>query len=1429
MPRLLRAHFASVGHPDARLAPLTLDLRARDRTGTGADSVLWLRNGGGKSTILNLFYSLFRPERREFLGASAEGRARHLEDYVKADDLAFIVTEWDVEPAAEEGLFGSRPGRRRVVGQVLAWKDRQRSTDVSKLRRRFFSFAVGPSMGLEDLPVEGLGAPPVRSFDAFRQWFDRLRQERPELEPFAEETPRKWGEHLERIGLDPELFRYQLKMNAHEGSADEAFRFRTTEEFVRFYLEVALDPQEADQVSSNLEGFREKLERRPGLVAEQEFLLQTRARLAPLLAALDQVRAREATLAQEERDGRAVLAAVGRRREHFAARASAAKDEGDRAAADAKQAENDAARLGRWAGGLDRRALELDVTEAQAADAQADAALRAAQEDVRVGEAAEARDEADKTQAERDAKARALAAARLEQEPLRREVARAGTSLRARLAEAAAAESDAAALARVRAANAAARREALDARRDELGREAGACEAEVRQVDEWLATRGREREQLRAAGLVELREDADEALARLQARVDARRVAAAEHRIRRDEAQEKARAAAEEASAAAGSLARLDTEIIAEEKRLAAARKERDRLTAAPLLREVEGDPPDLDAVGALDRLLGAADETQQRLYAAAVDGAEDERARRALDKTGRLPPTPDTERTLRTLSAAKVTAWSAAEWLIENEPDPARRAALAASDPALWHGILVPDDASVERARGMLATHETRMPVVIARSRLEVSPADGRLVLPGHPAWWDTAAAIRFAAELGERGRRRDREREAANVRERELRMLAGDLDRWRHEWGGGRLALAESDQEQRRTSRERALAERDTARERQKAEEAREKAEERQRGAAEVDAGNAERAVERVSRFVEAYERPAEAQRARKDAANTRIAEIARMLDDLATERAAEDAAWLQEREFATARARTAGELSAERDRVDLQDEQPPDATDLVRARAGWEALRAQWAKVVSDDRLQWELDALDKKLLEQLANARTRAAGREAAVVAVALGHGAAHREAAVPRLAAAVEVKAHAGVTLANARKAVQSAPRRREADDLPPGAPPQTADEARARAERCRAERESANEQHKRQSERAGELQKEHREAADEVKSCEHRERRLVDQLGDARDVPPCELPDAVDSIVDVRVHAVREALKLATEARKEAEQRAEELRAVSADPRHEAHRSRVKERLKAPAAELAAAAPVLAADVEARLEVVRTTLGEIDEDRRLVLGALEKVAMDGAKLLQAAERASRLPAGLDAWEGEPFLRIRADIPMGQVERRARLEPYLDRLVAEGRVPDGRKLVLGGVLELAGQRIEATLLKPDALLRRDRLNVVEMQTFSRGQQLTVAILLYCTLAQLRAQSRGHRGRADGGVLLLDNPVGTCSSVPLLELQRTVARQMRVQLVYTTGINDPNAIATFPNTVRLRNHHRAQGSGDLHVTLEPGVESVRIVAT
>lgn len=1434
MARLLRVHFASIGHPDARLSPLTIDLRARDDTGTGTDSVLWLRNGGGKSTILNLFYSMFRPDRREFLGTSAEGRARHLEDYVKADDLAFVVTEWDVEPVAQEALFAMAPTRRRIVGQVLAWKDRQKSSDSSRLRRRFFSFLADRDLRLDDLPIDGLGKEPVRSFEAFRTWLDELRQNRPELEPFWDDTPRKWAEYLEKIGLDPELFRYQLKMNAREGSADEAFRFRTTDEFVAFFLEVAFETMEADQVSANVERFRDKLARRPELLAEQAFLVDARHHLGPLRDANRAVRVAQEQQSQAERETSAIIIALGARADRHRAIAVTAKANYEVLTDAERRSNNDADRLGRWANGLDRRALELDIQEAEAAHAAARTSLELAEEQVAVAEGAIAREREHQTRVEKNAKSEALAAAQREQEPLRRSVQRAGATLRARLAEAVEAEKSRLNDATARADAARMRRDLCDQRLVALEKEQATLDARIRQIDEWLAQREIERETLREAGVIELREDASEALVRWKNRVETRRAEAERHRSARDGARARALSAIEDANTHAVMAATLDTKAKTESQRLSSALAERDRLQSLAELRELEGaETPNLDALGLIDRLLAAADRIHRQILATAVEGAEDDRALKSLEQNGRLPPSPDVERALGVLRSAGLPVWSGTEYLVANVPE-SNRESLVCSEPAVWHGLVVADNVALDKARALLATFAPRHPVTVAPIRIDALHAmDNRLVLPGHPAHWDERAGGRFRDDLTERRQRLDRERDENQSRERALRAAVEAVKRWRETWGDGRLAVVESDIEQYMAARNRAQAEHGAAVARQKDEEGQEREAEQQRNAAERDVAASERAADRIQAFVQRFELEVESRRREKEQSIEQRALIEDNLAALRLVRNSEDEQWLTTRDHAAAHKQNVTDLLAEHDGVDLTDDEPAESKDLVAARAAWTALDAQWKRVVSENRLQWELEQLTDLLAKHTAELRRLAEGRERAVEAIPIGEGESRRAAAGKAQTQAAHQLSQAELREKQARDQLRGAPKRREADDLPSGEPPPaSAAAARTRAAECRAERETAVQRAKDQARQAAAADARCRNSETEIDRCSQHSKRLRDVLGDILEVPSATLPDdviSVGSIIDIQVNAIKHATRTTADARREADRRAEAIREVATSATHEGHRSRVKERLKAPPHEFAAIADELHHDVEERLNVVRSTLAEIDQDRRLVLQELDKVAMDGVKLLQAAERASRLPAGLGAWEGESFLRIRTEVPGGQAERQARLELLLDRLVAKGQIPGGRELVEAGVRELASRRIEATLLKPDAVLRRDRLPVTEMQAFSRGQQLTAAILLYCTLAQLRGQQRGRRGRVDGGVLLLDNPVGTCSSVPLLELQRQVARQMRVQLVYTTGVNDPDAIATFPNTVRLRNNHRGRASGDLHVTVESSVEGIRVVTT
>ena len=188
------------------------------------------------------------------------------------------------------------------------------------------------------------------------------------------------------------------------------------------------------------------------------------------------------------------------------------------------------------------------------------------------------------------------------------------------------------------------------------------------------------------------------------------------------------------------------------------------------------------------------------------------------------------------------------------------------------------------------------------------------------------------------------------------------------------------------------------------------------------------------------------------------------------------------------------------------------------------------------------------------------------------------------------------------------------------------------------------------------------------------------------------------------------------------------------------------------------------------------------------------------------KTLRTAQRLSKLPEGLGDWSGEEFLRITYSPVEGEflVHQLALvLDEAVDAHTSDNK-RDGMSILLRGVRAAVPKGFKVTMLKPDAVLRRERVRVSEVRdVFSSGQHLTAAIVLYCTLAALRANNQGRVRHRHSGVLFLDNPIGRASASYLLDLQRGVAAALGVQLVYTTGLFDAEALGGFPLLVRLRN--------------------------
>lgn len=293
------------------------------------------------------------------------------------------------------------------------------------------------------------------------------------------------------------------------------------------------------------------------------------------------------------------------------------------------------------------------------------------------------------------------------------------------------------------------------------------------------------------------------------------------------------------------------------------------------------------------------------------------------------------------------------------------------------------------------------------------------------------------------------------------------------------------------------------------------------------------------------------------------------------------------------------------------------------------------------------------------------------------------------------------------------------------------------------------------------------------------------------------------------------VHRLRETKERVESCRSELADAAQELVAYANLARYESLATQARRSiLESNRDTLAARAAEWSASLQARLATLTSDLENANRHRKTIVDRLSALVDQAVKTLRQATKLSRLPDDLAEWGGRPFLRIRFHEP-DQMTVAVRVGEVVDRVASEYAARangtrshntrrDGMALLLDAVHASVPKGFNVDVLKPDSVLRDERVSIEEMNdVFSGGQELTAAIVLYCTLAALAANERGQMRSKHSGVLFLDNPIGRANASYLIDLQQSVARSLGVQLIYTTGISDDRVLAAFPLWVRLRN--------------------------
>ncbi|MFZ4239954.1 hypothetical protein ACOZGD_32875 [Streptomyces murinus] len=1499
MYELSRVRLYSIGPAGARYADTVLDLRGvgepvPDPAPTQAEffaeepsgpprrpapaGVLFLENGGGKSVLLKLIFSVMLPGHRNTLGGASSGVLRK---FLLADDCGHVALEWQ----------HVQTGECVVVGKVSEWRGRQVSNDPRKFAEAWYSFRPGPGLSLDNLPVaESTAVRPAaegasgaqgrrRTMKGFRDALTEGGKAYPHLEVHWEEIHERWTEHLGDLGLDPELFRYQREMNADEGEAAGLFAVKKDSDFTDLLLRAVTDTRDTDGLADLVSGFGNKLGRRAELIAERDFTAGSVDLLGRIVEAADtRGRARDIHAGAERRT-RTLARRLSARAVQERVRAADLAQRVTAAAYAVTHSEGARERSSLAAAELAYRHASLALAAAEkAAAAQkrelADArtlhsAWQAAEAVLRHRAAADrvARVSAAIQEAERDAAPALAARAKAAVELVRALHAAAGS------AEDLANEGEERSAALQEAGDAAHRDSTAAATEAQRARsEAGHLRQRLTEVEQETA------EAVRAGWLDDSAPDADPARAALAAS-DAEKTTVAAW----DTAREAARTATEHAreTAAAESRAELTAARAADaataaERSHEAERRLADALAAEERLAELLGLPgtapraglpaqrtdgtdgaprADQDGLPAgpltaaeLDRcadelrsLLDDAVSTAERqLFDLRTAAADDSRILGALGDGGLLPPGPDVLATVEFLGEHGIPALPGWRYLAQ-AVDPADHARVLAARPELVDGVIITDPDTHARAREALADAallpRSAVAVGTAAALLAPTPAegtapDGVFLVPPNPAMHDEHAADEERQALRARATERDEEIRTLAARLGKDRELAARLTSWRTGCPAGRLAeLARAAEEARAFAEEseaelaeartlRAEAE-ESAAEAVRLRDERQEAAQKARRAADALAGLAFRLRERAGWQARLRELADEA--TESEARAQSCLERARAADEdrRAAQRAADDAR------------RTARALRAERAEIaGAPDDVPVEETDAPKAslpalREAYRAasqlyekvgvgadLRAEQARAESDESAaRAELDRLSNKV-------RTRAEQ----LLQSPDGSDGPSRQAAAARAEELVQLletrMSTASEQLGRLRgEAERHAPEDGEAHtELPADQVPRDAEHAQVLLRTATTELTTRTEALARARDAHGELLAAHRAAEDAAGGFDETAAMLRDLL---REQAGEEEPEETEPYPG----DLEEARQSAAEARRSLRGCAADLSAAEAgvreasdvlvrhanSTRYEQVRTPARQQIRElPAAALPEHAQKWADAFAPRLRVLTDELAQLERNRDSIVDRLRGLVESALATLRSAQRLSRLPEGLGEWSGQEFLRIRFEEP-DQATLTERLGEVIDEATRAAVKKnsdmrrDGMSLLLRGVaaaLEPKGVAVE--ILKPDAVLRAERVPVGQMgDVFSGGQLLTAAIALYCTMAALRSNDRGRDKHRHAGTLFLDNPIGRANATYLLELQRAVSDALGVQLLYTTGLFDTTALAEFPLVIRLRN--------------------------
>jgi hypothetical protein len=265
------------------------------------------------------------------------------------------------------------------------------------------------------------------------------------------------------------------------------------------------------------------------------------------------------------------------------------------------------------------------------------------------------------------------------------------------------------------------------------------------------------------------------------------------------------------------------------------------------------------------------------------------------------------------------------------------------------------------------------------------------------------------------------------------------------------------------------------------------------------------------------------------------------------------------------------------------------------------------------------------------------------------------------------------------------------------------------------------------------------------------------------------------------------------------------------VRAIANDGRWVTVTSALKERCRMDSDDvIAPEAAEMARSAEQDRASIEADLAELSVHRDTLVTTLVGVCSTQRRLLNLVTRALRLPESLGDLSGQPAFKIDFE-PLAEPEARVNLARRVDEwadVLATGKKLGRDERVAWLCTATANTVVSrpssgpwrVKVLKPEVsgivtYKDPDRIPI----EYSGGQELTLAVMLYCTLASVRSSQRTD-GERPPGTLILDNPFGAASNAVLIQLQQALAARAAsnwcAPLASTTRRFGPRSRATPP---------------------------------